>query len=341
MVSAIEPTLQSGMALLRAEMDRQAADAIASIGAGAGVARQVADSIRRTGRLVLLGMGASHWVNRTAEVLYRRAGIDVVAHPLSEVLLVPLPATKRTVLLTSQSGRSGEVVRYLDLPQDGEERFGLTLDPSGDLARRVPCLVGHGGVEVAFAATRSLLVSHALHHAILAELGYGGEEGVAALREPAPVDIGPALATLAGARDVLLTARAELVGVAEAGGLCLMELGRRPTLALEGGQLRHGPMEVLGPSTGIVALRGVGPSAELTAGLGASCRAAGAPCVVLDTSGAQPVADATVLRLPRRDGYAAVFTVVPPLLRLLVERAATQVADVGVPVRSSKVTTDP
>ena len=47
----------------------------------------------------------------------------------------------------------------------------MTLDPASTLGRALPCLVGAGGGEVAFAATRSLTVTLALHAAVLAALG--------------------------------------------------------------------------------------------------------------------------------------------------------------------------
>lgn len=330
-----------GLAAIRAEMARQHADARASFDDARSVAVDVARSIRRNGRLMLLGMGGSHWVNRTAAILLRRAGIEVAAEVLSEALLVPFPDRPRTVLLTSQSGGSGEILRYLDKPLGAEDRFGLTLDPASGLASRVKSLVGAGGPERAFAATRSVLVTHALHLAVLAALGIDAAEALAELDAPSMPDVAPAFAALADAESYVLTGRTELQGVAESGALCIMELARRPALALEGGQLRHGPMEMLSPRTGIVLLRPAGPSATLAPDLVAACRAAGCPVVIFDVSGEAPIADAVSITLPRRDGMAAVFAVLPGLQNLLVELAAHKVADVGIPLRSTKVTTEP
>ncbi|MFX7780667.1 hypothetical protein ABTJ96_20370, partial [Acinetobacter baumannii] len=76
----------------------------------------------------------------------------------------------------------------------------------------------------------------------------------------------------------------------EMAALGLMELGRRPTLALEGGQFRHGPLEMLRPGVGLVFLKAGGPSAQHTEGLIAIARQAGLTPVVLDTSGTGAVA---------------------------------------------------
>jgi fructoselysine-6-P-deglycase FrlB-like protein len=119
-----------------------------------------------------------------------------------------------------------------------------------------------------------------------------------------------------------------------------MELARLPGLGLEGGQLRHGPMEMLSPQTGIILLRAAGASATLAPGLAAACRAAGAPVVVFDVSGEAAIADTLTIRLPRSEGMAAIFTVLPALQTLLVDLAAQRLPDVGEPVRSTKVTTE-
>ena len=102
--------------MIRAEMARQHEDARASFAAARPAARAIAASIARTGRLTLLAMGGSHWVNRAAATLYRAIGIEVACEVLSEVLITPLPNLPRTVLVTSQSGNSGELgsrVRFI------------------------------------------------------------------------------------------------------------------------------------------------------------------------------------------------------------------------------------
>ena len=330
-----------GLQAIMAEMARQHGDAQASLAAASATAATVAASLRRTGRLHLLGMGGSHWVNRTVVPAYRACGLDASAEVLSEALSNPSPGQPRTVLVVSQSGASGEVLRYLETPAGPEDRFGLTLDPGSPLGTVLPCLVGVGGPERAFAATRSLLISHALHLAVLRALDAAEGDAVAALAEGEIPEIDAAVAALDPCASFVLSGRGALAGVAESGALCLMELARCPALGFEAGQLRHGPMEMLSERTGVVVLRGAGPAAELDAALARDCRAAGCPVVVVDASGMAPVPDTVTLPLPPRSGYAAALAALPTLQRLLVQVAAAKVADVGTPVRSSKVTTTP
>src|SRR5262249_20611936 len=214
----------SGLSLLESEMSRQHGDALASFEQGRVVAERIAESLGRTGRLLLVGMGGSHYVNRAVEAAYRAHGIDATALVASELLAAPLPDRPRTAILTSQSGASGEILRLLAVSPGREERFGLTLEASSPLARQLPSLIGVGGTERAFAATRSLMMSFALQAAVLALLGEPVEAGLQSLHRPLLRPVGAAVEMLAGKRAVIVSGRGAMAGLAEAGALSLMEL---------------------------------------------------------------------------------------------------------------------
>ena len=110
------------------ERARQHGDALASFEAARAPAARIAESLNRTKRLLLIGMGGSHYVNRAVEPAYRARGIDATAITASELLAAPLPDRMRTAILTSQSGGSGEVLQLLDRAAGQEERFGITLE---------------------------------------------------------------------------------------------------------------------------------------------------------------------------------------------------------------------
>jgi fructoselysine-6-P-deglycase FrlB-like protein len=322
---------------IEAEMQRMRGDAAETFAANGAMAARVAAAIHDAGRLLLLGMGGSHWANRTAHFAYRRLGVDVQTEVISEALLVAPPKLPRAVLLTSQSGDSVEIVKYLQEPAPHERRFGLTLNPDGALARSAPSLIAAGGMERAFAATRSIVLTHVMHLNVLGALGADAAASLAAL---APTDgqvSDDAIRTLGDCQTLIFTGRAELVGLAESAALAFTELSRRAAVAFDGGQLRHGPLEMLSQRTGVVALTSAGPARALDAALIDACRNAGAPVIVFDAGGqAPPTADRVAL--PSASGYAAVMALLPSLLRLIVSLAATLVPDVGEPLRCSKVT---
>jgi fructoselysine-6-P-deglycase FrlB-like protein len=331
-------TIPPGLQAIFAEMERQSADALRSFEEAGRMAVEIAGAMRRRGRILLLGMGGSHAMNRTAEVLYRRAGLDATALPVSEALHAPLSGRERVALLASQSGESAEIVRYLHTGSQDEERFGLTLDAESTLARSVPSLVGHGGVEHAFAATRSLTVSLALHARVVHELGSPQDSAMEVLRSQPRADIHAAADALAAKKAVVFSGRAAMQGIAEAGALGLMELARIPCFALEGGQLRHGPVEALGPDVGVVLIRAAGAAPELTQSLAELCVAAGTAPVIMDASGLGPIRGAVTVALPQSADLAAAFRVLPAVQALMIEVARRIVPDVGTPLRSSKIT---
>lgn len=327
----------AGLVAIDREMARQHQDALASFESNQEAAAKVAASIRKTGRLVLLGMGASHAVARAVEPLYRAHGIDAVALPLSEQLGQPLPLEGRTVIVTSQSGESAEVLRWFAETGGRAETFGLTLEKGSFLGRTVPCLVGAGGTELAFAATRSLTVTFALHLAILAALGDDPGAALAALKAPETVEIDAALAALRTVATIVTSGR-KLQGVAEALALGFTELSRLPCFSLEGGQLRHGPMEMLGPRIGVVLFRGNDPTADLVTAMALSAVETGAPLIVFDASGKPPVAGAVTLAFKPAAGLAAIFAMLPVAQRLMIAFADSRVENAGTPVRTTKIT---
>lgn len=332
-----ERTRPAGLAAIDREMARQHADAIASYQAAQPMAVRAAASLKKTGRLLLIGMGGSHAVNRAVEPLYRTLGIDAVALPLSEQLGQPLPIAGRTIFVTSQSGESAEVVRWFNQTGGTEETFGLTLEGNSFLARTAPSLVGSGGTELAFAATRSLTVTFALHLAILSALGEDPDTALSALRAPEDHDIAAALSALENVATIVTSGR-RLQGIAEALALGLTELSRRPCFSLEGGQLRHGPMEMLGPEIGVVLFRGPDQTTDLVTAMAMSAVETGAPVIVFDASGEAPVAGAVTIRFAPATGLAAIFAMLPVAQRLMIAFADARVENAGTPVRSTKIT---
>ncbi|TCN31473.1 SIS domain-containing protein [Sinorhizobium americanum] len=327
-----------GLVAIDREMARQHADALASYEQAAALAVRIAASLKSTGRLLLLGMGGSHAVGRAVEPLYRALGIDAVALPLSEQLGQPLPIEGKTILITSQSGESAEVLRWFEETNGGTpEAFGLTLEANSFLARAASSLIGAGGSEKAFAATRSLTISFALHLAILSALGGNPAAALTALKAPETPEISGALQALAEVRAVVTSGR-RLQGLAEAIALGLTELSRLPCFSLEGGQLRHGPMEMLGPSVGVVLFRAADPTAGLVAAMAASAGEAGSPVVVFDASGEPPLAGVATIPFKPAAGMAAIFAMLPVAQDFMIAFAAARVENAGTPVRSTKVT---
>jgi fructoselysine-6-P-deglycase FrlB-like protein len=153
----------------------------------------------------------------------------------------------------------------------------------------------------------------------------------------ARLDATSAVKLLRSCRAIVYSGRG-LRGLAEAVALSTMELARMPAYALEGGQFRHGPLEILGPELGAVHFCAAEPAAALVAGLARDTVAGGSPTIVFDTSASDAVNADLILRLPKASGIAAIFSMLPTAQRLAIGLAGQRVSDVGIPLRTTKIT---
>lgn len=331
-------TALTGLELIERERARQHQDALSTLDQpdNQALAARIANSARQAGQLLLLGMGASHHANLVATAIFRQLGVETFALPLSEALYAPLPARARTVILTSQSGGSVEAERYLEQPQAHEDRYGMTLNPESALAGSVPSLVAAGGSEQGFAATRSYLLTLALHATIAEALGAPQDDLRGVLHAPPEPDVRQAAQQLASATHFIFSARGALQGIAEVGALGILELARLPAFALEGGQFRHGPLEALRPDTGVVLFRSDAHASLVDSNVRA-CQEAGLQPTVFDASSDASRTSGWISVGPHA-GLAVAAALCEPLQRFLLLIAAQHVERVGEPLRSSKVT---
>lgn len=326
----------TGLGELNAETARQFDDARQSFSEAGTQARAAAARIRAQGRLLLLGMGGSHWANRMVVAQYRQLGLDTNAEVLSEYQRSP-HAQDHVRVLTSQSGQSGEILRYLDEDPNGPDAIGLTLNASSPLGQITGSLIGAGGVEVPFAATRSLIVTLALHARILQELGMGAEPFLASLCRSSVVPSSTAARILSRSSMAVFCGRASLQGAAEAAALTFMELARIPVLALEAGQFRHGPIECIKGGIAVVFLRGPGDQADGIDALAKDCVSAGCEPIILDFNDGPEVPGCVSVPMPHTRELGSTVAGLVTLQRIVINAAALMVDDLGQPLRSTKV----
>jgi fructoselysine-6-P-deglycase FrlB-like protein len=326
-----------GLLAIDREMARQHDDALASFDTATELAGRIAAALRQRRRAILLGMGGSHAVNRMVEVEYRALGVQAFAVSLSEQLYSPLDLSDAVVIVTSQSGESAEVHRILAGLAGHAACYGMTLEENSALGRSIPSLIGAGGTEHAFAATRSLMITLVLHLAVLAALGLDASASLETLRMRARLDVTEAVKLFKRCTAMIYSGRA-LRGLAEAVALSTMELARMPAYALEGGQFRHGPLEALGAGLGAVHFCAAEPAAPLVAALARDTVAGGSPTLVVDTSGSEDVRADLIMRLPKASGIAAALSMLPTAQRLAIGLAGQRVSDVGIPLRTTKIT---
>jgi fructoselysine-6-P-deglycase FrlB-like protein len=225
------------------------------------------------------------------------------------------------------------------MPAGNERRFGLTLNAGSTVDEACEAtLIAHGGPENAFAATRSIILTIAMHATLLEQLGLPQERLRTVLANAMPTDLSAAHHALADCDVIVFSGRHVLQGAAQSAALSLMELARVPAIGLESGQFRHGPFEFLRPGVGVILLRSSGPDIDSIPPIADVCVKAGCTTLVLDASG-QPLLSGMQIALPQNSGLAAATQMLLSLQHLNIATARRHLSEnIGVPQFTSKVT---
>ena len=246
---------------------RRAADAVS---ASAASLAQVSRAAAMRPRVILTGMGASHFAGYGPVTRLARDGIAALHVDAAELLHFRGRILEGSSLLvvTSQSGESAEPValadrvckrRSSDRPVIVTVTNGLDNELAGlaDVALDTRAGEERGPSTITFGA--SLVVLAAVANAIAAGTGTGeptnvqraSTERAASAAERLLTDDPAAPAArlarwLAGRPVVVTLGRGSARAASEMGALVLKEAARFPAEALEAAQFRHGPVELAG-----------------------------------------------------------------------------------------------
>ena len=275
-------------------------------------ALEVSDRLRRLTpvkgryhRVVLTGMGASLNALQPLYLSLLACGTSALLVETSELIhFLPRLLDEGTlVVAVSQSGKSAETVRLLDLPGRKSAVIGVTNVADSPLAARADAsVVTRAGSE--FSVSCKTYVSAIAVLAWLGDLLCGGQPGsVAELRQaPALVrdylsrwqsHVNILMRELEGVRDLFFLGRGSSLAAAMNGGLIIKESTRFHSEGMSSAAFRHGPFEMVGPQVFALIYAGDAQVERLNRGLVQDIRRAGGRAFLC---GAQ--ADLESLRLP-------------------------------------------
>lgn len=231
---------------------------------------------RRWDRIVLTGMGSSHFAGLPTWQRLVALGLPAWAVDTGQLLDNPgLVDTGTLLVVTSQSGASGEVVELLDRRTTGDlvpaAVVGVTDGLANPLALAADLLLPIRSGDEATVSTKSYLNTLAVHR--LVQAAFAGED-LAAVREVELVAAADAVQRtiddVSLARSATATAdharrRLAYIGQAGSAGTALFaalitkEAAKIPAEGYVGGQFRHGPFELAGDGlTAVVFAPGAG-----------------------------------------------------------------------------------
>ena len=227
-------------------------------------------------RIILTGMGGSDCASIPCELRLARAGLPVWRLLTGRLLeMQGLVTTDTLLVITSQSGRSGEVVALLErLERKPRAIIGITDDATSPLAAAANHVVLLSSGREATVATKSyantLAAFHRLAGMLLEQRDVAAVDEIRAAAEslqgqidranPAVDDLlrrlpghpGPRLALIGSGPDA---------ATALAGAMVLKEAAKVAAEGYIGGAFRHGPLELAGPGLAAI-LFGAGSAAE-------------------------------------------------------------------------------
>ncbi len=302
-----------------------------------------AAAARRFDRVVLTGMGGSFWALEPLRLRLLRNGVTALSVETSELLHVtPGILDERTLLVAvSQSGRSAETVRLLDVKRRECFTIGVTNTPGSPLALHSDAVVlTHAGEE--------FTVSCKTYVATLMALEWLGgilaPEDRADLPQAAPLaaaylnrwreHVAEAAVELEGVRDLFILGRGASLAAAGTGGLITKESAHFHSEGMSAAAFRHGPFEMLGPSVYALVFAGDAATAKLNAGLVRDIVEAGGRAALVSED-----AERAVFRLPRASAALRPILEILPVEMFTLALAALAGREAGKFERATKVTT--
>jgi glucosamine--fructose-6-phosphate aminotransferase (isomerizing) len=227
-------------------------------------------------RVVLTGMGGSYWALYPLHLALLRQRWNSILLETSE-LIYELPGLldARTLLVVcSQSGRSAEIVRLLDVKQPDCFTVAICNTPDSPLADRAGALIlTRAGEEFTVSSKTYVTALMALHWTADALLGRSLGQSREDLSFSAPAvarylaewrsHVTSMESELAGVRDIFVVGRGGSLAAAGIGGLIIKESTHLHGEGMSAAAFRHGPWEMIYPELFALVFSGSGSTAEL------------------------------------------------------------------------------
>lgn len=297
-------------------------------------------------RVVLTGMGSSLFALYPLHLALTAGGYSSIWVDNSELVHYQprLLEPDTIVVAVSQSGRSAETVRLLDVNAGRAPIVGVTNTPGSPLGTRADAvLLTHAGEEstvscktyvttlVALEALSVVLTGGDLDRA-RADLEAAGPAAAAYL-DAWRTHAADCASLAEGARSLFIAGRGPSLAAALTGGLITKESTHVPTEGMSTAAFRHGPMEALGPSVLVVILSGDARTRALNVGIHDEIRTLGHRAELLGEDASRPA-----MRLPHAPESVRPVLEILPIQMLTLGLASLAGIEAGRFTLASKIT---
>lgn len=293
-------------------------------------------------RMVLTGMGGSYWALYPLYLEMLKFGHATVLVETSELIhYLPALLDDGTLLVVaSQSGRSAEIVRVLDVKQPELFTVAITNTPDAPLAQRADAVVPTRAGEEFTVSCKTYLAT-VMAAAWLAGVLAGRTGNDLAQAAPAVAGylenwrehVRNAGAALERTCHFFYLGRGDSLAAAGTAGLITKESTHRHAEGMSAAAFRHGPMEMVDEAVFVLVFEGDEATAKLNARLVEDIRQAGGRAVL-----ASAAAGEGAFRLPRVPAAVRPIVELLPVEMITLALAAAEGREAGRFERASKVT---
>jgi glucosamine--fructose-6-phosphate aminotransferase (isomerizing) len=302
-------------------------------------------------RIILTGMGGSYFASYPVWLILVNAGLPAIQVDCAELIHHSRPLiTKRTLLwVTSQSGRSAEIIAVLELvKQTGATLLATLNDLSSPLAQAggkyiIPL---HAETEKTV-STRTYINSLALGQLAALALTEGNlsqamddlnvtSSGLMNYLSEWEKNLQEIQKRITPPQSLVLLGRGPSLAAANAGALILGEASKFAAIGMQAGEFRHGPMELVSPKLTVLIFAGPPETRELNHRLYKDLSDAGAHTFWVTTP--DEANEETCIHMPRAQGIGIPLAEIVPIQMLTVHIAIANNVEPGKFFRIGKIT---
>lgn len=301
-------------------------------------------------RIVMTGMGNSYYALLPSWIKLNRAGLNTQMIETSELLYYMLDVLKNSIMVAvSRSGETVETVKLLEFTPKNTFKVAVTDNPKSTLASKSNLVIPTRAGEEHLAASKSHLALLTALHMLSADFAredIDSEKGKL-LRAADIVEnyqrrvlneskqVGEKLAKC---NSIIIVSRGPTVSSAYTGALVMKEMAKIHCEGYSAAQFRHGPMEMLSPTTGVIVMSGPKETRKLNVKMAFNIAEFGSPTVLIDYSKEDHFENYMLIEVDEPpDSYTDVLVELPPIYALTYHIALERGAPLKF-VKTGKVT---
>jgi len=301
-------------------------------------------------RIIMTGMGNSYYALLPSWIKLNKAEFNVQMIETSELLYYMLDVLKNSVtIVVSRSGETVEAVKIAEALPKSAFMVAVTDNPKSTLASKSNLVVPTKAGEEHLAASKSHLALLTALHMLSADfIREDIDSEKEKLLKVADIIENYQRKVLNGSKyigerlakcnSIIIVSRGPTVSSAYTGALVMKEMAKIHCEGYSAAQFRHGPMEILGPTTGIIIMSGPKETRRLNVKMALDTIGFGSPTVLIDYGKEDHIENCMLIKVDEPpDSYTDALIELPPIYALTYHIALERGAPLKF-IKTGKVT---